>query len=100
MNIIQTESRLSRTSAVYGAFLFIGNFALGAMRAYIPSLAVMSIFGGIVLDVVCIASVTLLFYRLTCCRQMCTTGPRKPKIVFQWLEIFTNVLQFCQQLDI
>ncbi|KAF8812715.1 hypothetical protein BYT27DRAFT_7182439 [Phlegmacium glaucopus] len=41
-----------RTSAVYGAFLFIGMFALGSLRAYAPSLALLSIFGGIVLAVV------------------------------------------------
>ncbi|KAF8798312.1 hypothetical protein BYT27DRAFT_7177807 [Phlegmacium glaucopus] len=42
-----------RTSAVYGAFLFIGMFALGSLRAYAPSLALLSIFGGIVLAVIC-----------------------------------------------
>jgi hypothetical protein len=51
-----------RTSAVYGAFLFIGQFALGTIRAYVPNLALLSIFGGIVLSV------------------MCTVGPRKPKL--------------------
>ncbi|PPQ76063.1 hypothetical protein CVT24_006853 [Panaeolus cyanescens] len=41
-----------RSSAVYGAFLFIGTFALGVLRAYIPRLALMSIFGTIVMDVI------------------------------------------------
>ncbi|KAF9527115.1 hypothetical protein CPB83DRAFT_856773 [Crepidotus variabilis] len=42
-----------RSSAVYGAFLFIGTFFLGAIRAYIPNLAILTIFATIVLDVVC-----------------------------------------------
>ena len=49
------NSRLSmsrRTSAVYGAFFFIGTLALGALRAYIPKLTLLSIFGSIVLDIV------------------------------------------------
>ncbi|KAF8168489.1 hypothetical protein B0H34DRAFT_816566 [Crassisporium funariophilum] len=49
-----------RSSAVYGAFFFIGNFAMGAIRAYIPSLTLLGLFGSIVLDV------------------MCTTGPLLP----------------------
>jgi hypothetical protein len=57
---LQTESQSfhgifldPRTSAVYGAFLFIGHFALGTVRAYAPNLALLSIFGGIVLTVMC-----------------------------------------------
>ncbi|KJA27441.1 hypothetical protein HYPSUDRAFT_131287 [Hypholoma sublateritium FD-334 SS-4] len=42
-----------RSSAVYGAFLFVGAFGLGAMRAYLPNLTILAIFGNIVLDVVC-----------------------------------------------
>ncbi|TFK38741.1 hypothetical protein BDQ12DRAFT_712685 [Crucibulum laeve] len=42
-----------RSSAVYGAFFFIGTFALGALRAYIPKLTLLSIFGSIVLDIMC-----------------------------------------------
>ncbi|KAG6809186.1 hypothetical protein H0H93_016039, partial [Arthromyces matolae] len=38
-------------SAVWGAFFFIGTFALGTLRAYVPKLALLSIFGSIVLDV-------------------------------------------------
>uniref|UniRef100_A0A8H7YBR5 Putative ER transporter 6TM N-terminal domain-containing protein n=1 Tax=Psilocybe cubensis TaxID=181762 RepID=A0A8H7YBR5_PSICU len=48
-----------RSSAVYGAFLFIGTFAMGALRAYLPSLTLLSVFGSIVMDVAC------------------TTGPRE-----------------------
>lgn len=40
-----------RTTGVYAVFLFIGTFALGALRAYAPKLALTSIFGSIVLDV-------------------------------------------------
>ncbi|KAJ7159965.1 hypothetical protein C8R43DRAFT_993969 [Mycena crocata] len=42
-----------RTSAVYGALLFIGTFGLGALRAAVPKLALLSIFGTIVVDVYC-----------------------------------------------
>ncbi|KAG6828854.1 hypothetical protein H0H92_006561 [Tricholoma furcatifolium] len=42
-----------RTSAVYGVFFFIGTFALGVLRAYIPKFALVSIFGSIVLDIMC-----------------------------------------------
>ncbi|KAG6901993.1 hypothetical protein C0995_005793 [Termitomyces sp. Mi166 len=42
-----------RSSAVYGVFLFIGTFAFGVLRAYIPKFALVSIFGSIVLDVMC-----------------------------------------------
>ncbi|KAG6885510.1 hypothetical protein C0993_000760 [Termitomyces sp. T159_Od127] len=42
-----------RSSAVYGAFFFIGTFALGVLRAYIPKFTLVSIFGSIVLDVMC-----------------------------------------------
>ncbi|KIM39015.1 hypothetical protein M413DRAFT_447379 [Hebeloma cylindrosporum] len=41
------------SSAVYGVFLFIGTYALGAIRAQLPSLTVLTIFGSIVLDVIC-----------------------------------------------
>lgn len=44
---------LYRSSAVHGVFLFIGSFALGLVRAFIPKLALLSIFGTIVLDVMC-----------------------------------------------
>ena len=40
------------TTGVYAVFFFIGTFALGALRAYVPKLALTSIFGTIVLDVV------------------------------------------------
>ncbi|KAF8179112.1 hypothetical protein BJ912DRAFT_1128563, partial [Pholiota molesta] len=42
-----------RSSAVYGAFLFIGAFAMGTLRAYLPNLTLLSLFGTIVLDVIC-----------------------------------------------
>ncbi|KAG5654141.1 hypothetical protein H0H81_006852 [Sphagnurus paluster] len=42
-----------RVSVVYGVFFFIGTFALAVMRAYIPKLALLSIFGTIVMDVMC-----------------------------------------------
>jgi len=51
-----------RSSAVYGAFLFIFTFLLGALRAYLPNLALMSIFGTIVLDVVCGVVIPVLLY--------------------------------------
>ncbi|KAF8060806.1 hypothetical protein FPV67DRAFT_1673642 [Lyophyllum atratum] len=41
------------TSAVYGAFFFVGTFALGVLRAYLPKLALLSIFGTITLDIMC-----------------------------------------------
>jgi hypothetical protein len=41
------------SSAVYGVFLFIGTYALGAMRAQLPRLILLTIFGSIVLDAVC-----------------------------------------------
>lgn len=37
---------------MYGVFFFIGTFTLGAVRAYVPKLALLSVFGSIVLDVV------------------------------------------------
>ncbi|KAK7008046.1 hypothetical protein R3P38DRAFT_3211693 [Favolaschia claudopus] len=40
-------------SAVYGAMFFIGTFAFGVVRAKVPKLALLGIFGTIVLDVVC-----------------------------------------------
>ncbi|CDZ98124.1 Predicted membrane protein [Phaffia rhodozyma] len=42
-----------RSSTVFGIFLFFGCFALGALRAHIPKLTLMSVFGSIVLDVMC-----------------------------------------------
>ncbi len=45
---------LLRSSAVYGAFFFIGTFLLGVMRAYIPNLTLLTIFATIVLDMVSI----------------------------------------------
>ncbi|KAJ6509663.1 hypothetical protein DFH09DRAFT_1100718 [Mycena vulgaris] len=42
-----------RSSAVYGALFFIGAFAMGAVRAVAPKLALLSIFGTIVMDVFC-----------------------------------------------
>ena len=66
------------TTGVYAAFLFIGTFALGALRAYIPKLALTSIFGCIVLDVVR----TQPFSLFECCpdlfyiSQVATYGPR------------------------
>ncbi|KAJ7250170.1 hypothetical protein B0H12DRAFT_1121038 [Mycena haematopus] len=42
-----------RTSAVYGVMFFIGTFAMGVLRARLPKLALMGIFGTIVLDVFC-----------------------------------------------
>ena len=62
-SLIRLSTPKYRTSAVYGAFLFIGAFALGTIRAYAPNLALLSVFGGIVLVVVCPASVTLLLHR-------------------------------------
>ncbi|GLB36769.1 putative ER transporter, 6TM, N-terminal [Lyophyllum shimeji] len=41
------------TSAVYGALFFVGTFALGSLRAFIPKLTLFSIFGSIVLDIMC-----------------------------------------------
>ena len=41
------------SSAVYGVFLFIGAYVFGAMRAHFPSLTLLSIFGLIILDMVC-----------------------------------------------
>ncbi|KAF9031494.1 hypothetical protein BDZ89DRAFT_1063889 [Hymenopellis radicata] len=42
-----------RSSAVYGAFLFIGTFFLGTINAFRPKLAVLTIFATIILDVQC-----------------------------------------------
>ncbi|KAJ7666375.1 hypothetical protein B0H17DRAFT_847415, partial [Mycena rosella] len=42
-----------RSTAVYGAFLGVGAFIFGLMRAYAPKLIFMSIFGTIALDVFC-----------------------------------------------
>ncbi|KAG6889035.1 hypothetical protein C0992_006603 [Termitomyces sp. T32_za158] len=38
-----------RSSAVYGVFFFIGTFALGVLRAYIPKFTLVSIFGNVLL---------------------------------------------------
>ncbi|KAK0207837.1 hypothetical protein DFS33DRAFT_1379387 [Desarmillaria ectypa] len=43
-----------RSSAVFGAFFFIGTFFLSTVVAYRPKLALFSIFGTIVLDVMCV----------------------------------------------
>ncbi|KAJ7679684.1 hypothetical protein B0H17DRAFT_1077726 [Mycena rosella] len=43
----------TRSSAVYGAMFFIGTFAMGALRAKAPRLALLGIFGTIVMDVFC-----------------------------------------------
>ncbi|PPQ95766.1 hypothetical protein CVT26_015853 [Gymnopilus dilepis] len=59
-----------RSSAVYGVFLFIGSFALGAARAYLPNLALLSIFGTIVLDIIC------------------TTGPLLPQSDYTLAKLF------------
>ncbi|KAJ7513178.1 hypothetical protein B0H11DRAFT_2303465 [Mycena galericulata] len=42
-----------RATAMYGAFLAVGTFIFGLMRAYAPKLIFMSIFGTIGLDVFC-----------------------------------------------
>lgn len=42
-----------RSSAVFGAFLFIGAYFFGLLRAHYPSLTITAIFGTIVLDVMC-----------------------------------------------
>ncbi|KAJ7719305.1 hypothetical protein B0H16DRAFT_1897243 [Mycena metata] len=42
-----------RSTAMYGAFLAVGFFIFGLMRAYAPKLIFMSIFGTIALDVFC-----------------------------------------------
>ncbi|KAF8907694.1 hypothetical protein CPB84DRAFT_1768565 [Gymnopilus junonius] len=59
-----------RSSAVYGAFLFIGSFALGSARAYLPNLTLLSIFGTIVLDIIC------------------TTGPLLPQSNYTLAKLF------------
>lgn len=38
---------------MYGAFIFVGTFALGVLRARLPKLTLTSIFGSIVLDIIC-----------------------------------------------
>jgi hypothetical protein len=43
----------ARSSAVYGAMFFVGTFGMGVLRARMPKLALMGIFGTIVMDVVC-----------------------------------------------
>ncbi|KAF9011593.1 hypothetical protein BDZ89DRAFT_1077624 [Hymenopellis radicata] len=42
-----------RSSAVYGAFLFIGTFFMGTINAFRPKLALLTIFGTLILDVQC-----------------------------------------------
>ncbi|KAF9475517.1 hypothetical protein BDN70DRAFT_883627 [Pholiota conissans] len=59
-----------RSSAVYGAFLFVGAFAMGALRAYLPNLTLLSLFGTIVLDAIC------------------TTGPLLPTKNYTLAKIF------------
>lgn len=43
----------ARSSVVFGVFLFVGTYALGAIRAKAPKLMLFSIFGTIVMDVMC-----------------------------------------------
>lgn len=43
----------TRSSVVYGAFIFVGSFFLAAIRGLSPSLSLLSIFALIVLDVMC-----------------------------------------------
>ncbi|KAF7437434.1 hypothetical protein PC9H_004273 [Pleurotus ostreatus] len=50
----------TRSSVVYGAFIFVGSFFLAAIRGLSPSLSLLSIFALIVLDVMC--SYGPLFY--------------------------------------
>ncbi|KAJ3509937.1 hypothetical protein NLJ89_g4950 [Agrocybe chaxingu] len=57
---VQTQSAVwhglfldTRSTVVYGVFLFVGTYLLGAIRAFIPNLALLSIFGTIVVDVFC-----------------------------------------------
>ncbi|CAA7266340.1 unnamed protein product [Cyclocybe aegerita] len=57
---LQTQSAIwhglfldTRSTVVYGVFLFVGTYLLGAIRAFIPNLALLSIFGTIVIDVFC-----------------------------------------------
>lgn len=42
-----------RSSAVYGAFLFIGAYFMGMIRAHFPKLTLLAMFGTIVMDVMC-----------------------------------------------
>ncbi|KIY48354.1 hypothetical protein FISHEDRAFT_43559 [Fistulina hepatica ATCC 64428] len=51
MQCVQLQLTLS--SAVFGAFLFIGTYVLALIRARAPKLAVLSIFASIVLDINC-----------------------------------------------
>ncbi|KAJ7259813.1 hypothetical protein C8J57DRAFT_1339211 [Mycena rebaudengoi] len=60
----------ARVSAVYGAFFFLGTFAMGALRALAPKLAIFSIFGTIVIDA------------------FCTTGPLLPSPQYTVAKIF------------
>ena len=50
--LIDLDFAFFRSSAVFGAFLFLGTFGLGALRAYVPNLALLTILATIVLDVV------------------------------------------------
>ncbi|KAF4605805.1 hypothetical protein EYR40_004595 [Pleurotus pulmonarius] len=50
----------TRSSVVYGVFIFVGSFFLAAIRGLSPSLSLLSIFSLIVLDVMC--SYGPLFY--------------------------------------
>ena len=49
-----TAHFLNRSSLVYGVFLSVGVSVFALIRAYVPKLMVMSIFGTIVLDVFCV----------------------------------------------
>ncbi|GAA5900035.1 uncharacterized protein JCM6883_006070 [Sporobolomyces salmoneus] len=42
-----------RSSSVFGVFLAVGTFVLGLLRAHRPKLALLAIFGAIVIDVMC-----------------------------------------------
>ncbi|KIM39011.1 hypothetical protein M413DRAFT_447369 [Hebeloma cylindrosporum] len=73
----QTESQVFHgifldpgTSAVYGVFLFIGTYTLGAIRALLPRLILLTIFGSIVLDAIC------------------TTGPLLPTSEYTFARFF------------
>lgn len=70
------------TTGVYAVFLFIGTFALGALRAYIPKLTLTSVFGCIVLDVVRkhVFCLTESFSDRFSVAQMSTYGPRKYRV--------------------
>ncbi|KAJ6613973.1 hypothetical protein B0H10DRAFT_2436246 [Mycena sp. CBHHK59/15] len=59
----------ARTSAVYGAMFFVGTFFMGALRAHAPKLALLSIFGTIVLDIFCVTGPLLPTAQYTIAKQ-------------------------------